>query len=264
MKELPLRILSGIIFIAVIISSILYSKESFYAIFYVIMLFCLYEFKKLIDLRYNWIYLVATLIYFRFAKLPLLSAGYFHFFLIISLFIPFIYQVFKSKVSLTSSKLGHFFLATAYIVLPFVFLTRIPFIEEVYHPNIIIGIFILIWLSDSFAYLVGSTVGRTKLYEKISPNKTVEGALGGLVAATVAAFFMSNYIPILTTTSWVIIALIVVVFGLLGDLIESKFKREAKVKDSSNFIPGHGGFLDRLDSIIFAVPFVYVYLHLTY
>ncbi len=264
MKELPIRILSGIVFIAVIVSSVLYSSLSFYVVFYIIMMFCLYEFKKLIHLKYNWIYLVATLIYFRFAELPILSANYFHFFLIISLFIPFIYQLFKPKVSLTSSKLGHFFLAISYIVLPFVFLTKIPFIKDIYHPNIIIGIFVLIWMSDSFAYLVGSTIGKTKLYEKISPNKTVEGAFGGLVAALISAFFLSNYINILTTTSWMIIAVIVVVFGLLGDLIESKFKREAQVKDSSNFIPGHGGFLDRLDSIIFAVPFVYVYLHLTY
>ena len=144
------------------------------------------------------------------------------------------------------------------------FLTDIPFIENEYYPKIIIGIFVLIWMSDSFAYAVGSLFGKTKLYEKISPNKTVEGALGGLIAAMIAAFFMSRYVPILTTTSWIIIAVIVVIFGLLGDLIESKFKREAQVKDSSNLIPGHGGFLDRLDSLIFAVPFVYVYLHLTY
>ncbi len=264
MKELGLRIISGLIFIAVIIASILYSKESFYSVFYIIMLFCLYEFKNLIGLRYNWIYLVATLTYFRFANLSILSANYFHFFLIISLFIPFIYQLFKPKISITSSKLGHFFLAMAYIALPFVFLTRIPFIEDEYHPKIIIGIFILIWMSDSFAYLVGSTIGKTKLYEKISPNKTIEGAIGGLLAACITAYFMSEYIPIITRTSWLIIALIVVIFGLLGDLTESKFKREANVKDSSNFIPGHGGFLDRLDSIIFAMPFVYVYLHLTY
>lgn len=148
--------------------------------------------------------------------------------------------------------------------MPFVFITSIPFINGNYHPKIIIGIFILIWTSDSFAYIVGSSIGKTKLYEKISPNKTVEGVIGGLIASLVIAYFMSKYITILTTLSWVIIALIVVVFGVLGDLTESKFKREAKVKDSSNFIPGHGGFLDRLDSIIFSAAFVYVYLHLTY
>lgn len=264
MKELLTRALSGLIFVNIILGSILYSKESFYIVFYLLMIVCLYEFKKLIDLKYNWVYLVATLIYFRFANLSFLDADYFHFFLIISLFIPFIYQLFKPKVSLTSSKLGHFFLAIAYIVMPFVFITRIPFIGGTYYPNIIIGIFILIWASDSFAYIVGSTLGKTKLYEKISPNKTVEGAVGGLVASLLVAYFMSKYIPVLTTLSWIIIALIVVVFGVLGDLTESKFKREAKVKDSSNFIPGHGGFLDRLDSIIFSAAFVYVYLHLTY
>lgn len=264
MKELLIRAVSGLIFTVVIIGSILYSKESFFAVFYIIMMVCLYEFKKLIQLKYNWIYLVATLIYLRFINLPVLETDYLHFFLIISLFIPFIYQLFKPKVSLTSSKLGHFFLSIAYIVAPFVFLTSIPFIENTYHAKIIIGIFILIWTSDTFAYIVGSMIGKTKLYEKISPNKTVEGALGGLVAALIAAYIMSKYSLVLTALSWIIIALIIVVFGILGDLIESKFKREAQVKDSSNFIPGHGGFLDRLDSLIFAVPFVYVYLHLTY
>jgi len=264
MKELPLRLLSGFVFVAAIIGATLYSKESFFGLFYIIMLFCLYEFKNLIQLRYNWIYLVATLIYIRFINLSIFNSNYFQFFLIIALFIPFIYQLFKPKVSLTSSKLGHFFLAMVYTVLPFVFLSRIPFIQNEYHPKILIGIFILIWMSDSFAYLIGSAFGKTKLYERISPKKTIEGALGGLVAAGIGAYFLSNYFTVLTTTSWIIIALIVVVFGILGDLIESKFKREAKVKDSSNFIPGHGGFLDRLDSIIFAAPFVYVYLHLTY
>tara|TARA_R110002073_G_scaffold14998_1_gene60093 strand:+ start:12630 stop:13424 length:795 start_codon:yes stop_codon:yes gene_type:complete len=264
MKELLTRALSGLVLMAVIIGAIMYSKESFYLVFYVIMMLCLYEFKKLIDLRYNWVYLVATLIYLRFANLIVIDSSYMHFFLIISLFTPFVYQLFKPKVSLTSSKLGHFFLAIAYVVMPFVFLTKIPFINGEYHAKIIIGIFILIWTSDTFAYIVGSTIGRTKLYEKISPNKTIEGAFGGLVAALVASYILARYIPVLTTLSWLIIGLIVVVFGILGDLIESKFKREAQVKDSSNFIPGHGGFLDRLDSLIFAVPFVYVYLHLTY
>ena len=264
MNNLAIRLVSGLVFIGVIVGATLYSKESFYILFYVLMMLCLYEFKKLIQLKYNWVFIVATLIYIRFVRLPFIDANYFHFFAIISLFVPFIRQVFNPKVSMTSRKLGHFLLATIYITLPFVFLTSIPFIEGYYHPKIIIGIFVLIWASDTFAYVVGSTLGKHKLYEQISPNKTIEGAVGGLAASVIAGFIIAKYIPVLTTLSWVIIAILVSVFGLMGDLIESKFKREAQVKDSSNLIPGHGGFLDRLDSLIFAVPFVYVYLHLTY
>ena len=105
-------------------------------------------------------------------------------------------------------------------------------------------------------------MGKTKLYEKISPNKTIEGAFGGLLAAIIAAYFISIYFTSLSYLNWTIIALITVIFGVLGDLMESKFKREAGVKDSGNLIPGHGGFLDRLDSVIFSAPFVYVYLHI--
>jgi len=262
MRELLVRAVSGLIYVSVIIGSILISKESFYIIFYLLMLLCLFELKKMISLSYKWTFVVATLLYFRFANLPILDFKYFHFFLIICVFAPFIYQLFKSKISLTSSKLGHYFLALAYIVIPFTLLTQIPFFNNGYHPKIIIGVFILIWISDSFAYIVGSTLGSTKLYEKVSPNKTVEGAIGGLIAAIIASYFISKYVLMLSITNWIIIAIIVVVFGILGDLIESKFKREAGLKDSSNLIPGHGGFLDRLDSVIFAAPFVYVYLHI--
>ena len=262
MRELLVRAISGLVYTGVIIGSILYSKESFYIVFYLLMLLCLFEFKNLIKLSYKWTFIVATLIYFRFSNLPILDFKYFHFFLIVSIFVPFIYQVLNSKVNLTSSKLGHYLLALAYITIPFTLLTQIPFINNNYHPNIIIGFFILIWINDSFAYLVGSTIGRTKLYQKISPNKTVEGAIGGLLAAIIAAYFISMYFTSLSYLNWTIIAFLTVIFGVLGDLMESKFKREAGVKDSGNLIPGHGGFLDRLDSVIFAAPFVYVYLHI--
>lgn len=264
MKELLTRAISGIVYVAIIVASTLYSKESFYIVFFLLMMLCLYEFKRIINLKYNWAYIVAALIYFRFSELSIFSSKYFHFFLIISLFIPFIYQLFITKISIASSKMGHFLLAVAYIALPFSFMTSIPFINGEYHPKTIISIFAIIWANDSFAYIIGSTLGRTKLYEKISPNKTVEGAVGGLIASLIAAYFLAQYVPVLTLLSWLIIAILIVIFGLLGDLIESKFKREAQVKDSSNLIPGHGGFLDRLDSIIFAAPFVYVYLHLFY
>ncbi len=262
MKELFIRALSGLVYVIVIIGGTLYSKESFYIIFYILMMFCLYEFKNLIKLSYKWTIIVASLIYLNSVNSPYINSKYIHFLLISSLFIPLIYQLFKSKIPLTSSKLGHYFLALAYIALPFSLLIQIPFIGNNYHPKIIISIFILIWISDTFAYLVGSAIGKTKLYKKVSPNKTIEGALGGLIAALIGAYFISFYVTKISTINWMVIASIVFSFGLLGDLIESKFKREAGIKDSSNFIPGHGGFLDRLDSIIFAAPFAYVYLHL--
>ena len=262
MREILVRALSGIVYVAIIIGSILYSKESFYVVFYLLMLLCLYEFKNLIKLSYNWTFLVATLVFINFIDIPVLGFKYLHFLLVVSLFIPLLYQLFKTKITLTSSKLGHYFLALAYIALPFAMLVQIPIINGNYYPKIIISIFILIWVSDTFAYIVGSQIGKTKLYQKVSPNKTVEGAIGGLVAALSSSYFISLYETQIKVVHWIIIAFIVFGFGLLGDLIESKFKREAGIKDSSNFIPGHGGFLDRLDSIIFAAPFVYVYLHI--
>ena len=262
MQKLFIRAISGAVYATVIIGSILYSKESFYFVFYVLMLLCLFELKKLISLSYKWTFVVATIIYFSFTSFHIIDEKYINSLLVLSFFIPFIYQLFKTNISLTSSKLGHYFLALAYIAFPFALLIQIPFIDTTYHPKIIIGIFLLIWISDTFAYLVGSTIGKTKLYEKVSPNKTIEGALGGLVFAIIGAYFISKYITSLRLSNWLIIACIIVVFGILGDLIESKFKREADVKDSSNLIPGHGGFLDRLDSIIFASPFIYLYLHI--
>jgi phosphatidate cytidylyltransferase len=128
---------------------------------------------------------------------------------------------------------------------------------------VIVCIFLLIWSNDVFAYLIGKNFGKHKLIERVSPNKTIEGFIGGFVFTYIAGFFISVYCDSLLSYQWLGIAIIVSVFGVLGDLIESMFKRQAGVKDSSNFIPGHGGFLDRLDSIIFATPFIFIYLYLT-
>jgi len=263
MQKLLVRAISGVVYASIIIGSILYAKESFYFVFYLFMLICLYEFKNLISLSYKWTIVVATIIFFSATNLGIVDAKYLNALFVLSFFIPIIYQLFKQNISLTTSKLGHYFLALAYIAFPFALLIQIPFINNEYHPKVIIGVFLLIWISDTFAYLVGSAIGKTKLYEKVSPNKTIEGALGGLIFAVISAYFISKYIPILSLLNWLIVASIVVIFGILGDLIESKFKREANVKDSSNFIPGHGGFLDRLDSVIFTAPFIYLYLHIT-
>mgnify|MGYP001078647984 CR=1 FL=1 len=112
-----------------------------------------------------------------------------------------------------------------------------------------------IWINDTMAYITGSLIGKHKLIERISPGKTWEGFLGGLIF-TIATILIINQIFFeFDVISLVIIALVIVLSGTIGDLLESKLKREAGVKDSGNIIPGHGGILDRIDSLLVAAPF---------
>ena len=127
---------------------------------------------------------------------------------------------------------------------------------------LITGIFILVWVNDTFAYIVGRLIGRTKLFPTVSPKKTIEGSFGGLFFSLIAAYFISKYVNILSGKDWMILALVIVIMGSLGDLLESKFKRIAGVKDSGAILPGHGGILDRLDSLVYAAPFAYLTLNL--
>ena len=121
----------------------------------------------------------------------------------------------------------------------------------------------MIWCNDTFAYLVGKLIGKHKLLERVSPKKTIEGFIGGIVFTILASVIISQFYTFFNVTLWIITGLIISVFGTLGDLVESKFKREAGIKDSGNIMPGHGGILDRLDSIIFVIPFLYT-LYLIY
>ncbi len=125
----------------------------------------------------------------------------------------------------------------------------------------VVAVFAAIWLCDSAAYFVGVALGRHKLLERISPNKTWEGALAGFAAAVIAFIAARALVlPYLSLWSAVACGIVIGIFGQLGDMVESMFKRESDVKDSSGLIPGHGGVLDRFDSLIFVSPLLYVYL----
>ena len=123
-----------------------------------------------------------------------------------------------------------------------------------------------LWVNDTMAYLIGSLIGRTPL-SKISPKKTIEGTLGGIVLCVITIGFLypllfDKYLPqLILTNIWFIIPALCAIFGTIGDLFESKLKRMANVKDSGSFMPGHGGFLDRFDSLLFAAPAVWVYVY---
>ncbi|RLD21833.1 MAG: hypothetical protein DRI69_02970 [Bacteroidetes bacterium] len=127
-------------------------------------------------------------------------------------------------------------------------------------PVIILGVFILLWSNDVFAYLIGSRFGKTKLAPTISPGKTWEGFVGGGIMSIGTALLLSLWITELRLIDWIILSVIVVFFGTMGDLLQSAVKRHYQVKDSGTLLPGHGGFWDRFDSFIGCVPFISVYL----
>jgi len=126
-------------------------------------------------------------------------------------------------------------------------------------PEILIGILILIWIFDSMAYCTGVPLGKHKLFVRVSPKKSWEGTIGGALFAIVAGLFMNELFPLIGKIDWIIISVLVVVFGTIGDLVESLFKRSINIKDSGELLPGHGGLLDRLDSFIFTVPWIFMY-----
>lgn len=267
MNETLKRAISGAVYITLLLVSILYSTESFFLLFGIFLLIAVYEFSNLIQVNKIFPLLLAAFTfggysYAVFSKIKIdrsIEWVVLGVTLLISIrAIVFLFDHSQTQVS-TFSK---YLYLIGYIILPFLIISKIPFGIKGYNPKIIIGIFILIWTNDTFAYIVGKSIGRHKLFEKISPKKTIEGFVGGVVFAVLASFIISKYYiegAKLAQNIWIGIALIVGFFGTTGDLIESKFKRIANVKDSGRIMPGHGGILDRLDSVIFVAPFVFLF-----
>lgn len=167
--------------------------------------------------------------------------------------------------------LAHTFFAVFYTAIPFSMFPFAAFSHSglesilshnsiIFSPGIIIGFFLLIWANDTGAYLTGMSLGRHKLFERISPKKTWEGFIGGIIIAVLVAWLLSGWLGVVDKWHWVIISVIISVTGTYGDLVESMLKRSIGVKDSGSIMPGHGGFLDRFDSVIFSFPPVYLFI----
>ena len=268
MKEILKRAITGAIYIILLLSAVFLSPDAFDFLFMTFGLVCLYEYKRLVDLKGYHIFMAYLALWWVF--IYLISDQTFvndelliNILMLISIIVDFglLFYLFTKKEKRFNT-FQKFVIGLFYIGGGCIFLTMIPYKDDTFAKYLIMGVFILIWVNDTFAYLIGSTIGHTKLYAAVSPKKTIEGTIGGLIFALLAAFIMGQYESIINPTQWMILATIIVILGSLGDLVESKFKRVARVKDSGAILPGHGGMLDRLDSLIFAAPFAYLMLNI--
>ena len=263
MNESITRALSGIVYIVLLLAATLYSPLSFALLFGAFLIIAVLEFSRLANLDKTVPLGMAVIGFLLFGikvnnefygNLLLNSAALF---ISISLLI----DLFKKGQLVPRDKTAKLARLTGYVIVPFILIIKLPFLTNTFNPYIIIGMFILIWANDTFAYIVGKTIGKHKLFERISPKKTIEGFVGGMVFTVIGAYILgqSFYFTFLTPWQWMAFAAILVIFGTLGDLVESHLKRNAGVKDSGTIMPGHGGILDRLDSVLFAIPFLFLY-----
>ena len=263
MSELAKRTVFGSLFVIVVIGSILLNYWAFFAVMLVAVAVGSQEVAKLMLKEDKsgltpWIIILATLFY----VLDVIFCHYSHVIQLVLILTPLLIALFSKNYSFekvaVSCWTAMFFVALPCMLLMELYGASTLCFEGKYF---IIILFCLIWINDIFAYLTGMAFGKHKLFERISPKKTIEGSLGGLVMTVVTAYLVNHYwLNFWSTWEMIGLAAVVVVFGSLGDLCESMMKRQAGVKDSGNVIPGHGGILDRFDATFLAVPAVWCYL----
>jgi phosphatidate cytidylyltransferase len=177
---------------------------------------------------------------------------------VISIFIIELYR----KSEFVFVDIGFTILGVLYIAVPLSFANYITFSDNSYSWHLILGFFFLIWSFDTLAYVFGISFGKHRLFERISPKKSWEGFIGGLVSSIGIAYILSIFFTELNFIQWAIASVIISIFGTYGDLVESSFKRNIDEKDSGSLLPGHGGVLDRFDAVFFTLPLFYLYLQI--
>lgn len=266
-SNLRQRLITGVILLLLFLGFLFYSSGTAQALFVIIMLAMIYEFSavSLAGVTSAFTY-VFTSILGSIAMIILIvyrwgDASY----LLIINYICIVYILINVCLLLFAKRtlLPKVPIIQSYLYITFPILLLLFWIKETNdYQWILFAVFAMIWISDIAAYFVGKTFGKHKLFPEVSPKKTWEGFFGGGFFTLIASLVISQFILDISMLQWLIIALIIWLFGSVGDLVESSFKRHFKVKDSGTILPGHGGVLDRLDSFIFAIPIVLMYLNL--
>lgn len=270
MNNFLIRSLTGIVFVLVIVGSVIGGPWIFASLFLFVSILTQLEFHKLLSKgeHKTQIYLGIGSGIFLYGTIAAsaLELGPAGFNIMLLNFIPFV-LIFVSALYMQPANpfasIGLTLTGILYIALPFgllnYFYTSATFLHGANY-GILLGFFLILWLNDTFAYLVGSAIGKHHLFERISPGKTWEGSIGGAVFALFAAWLLSNYFTAFLLWQWLVFAFIIVLFGTLGDLVESMLKRSLGIKDSGNILPGHGGMLDRFDAVLLAAPVAFVFI----
>lgn len=265
------RTFTGAIFVIAVVGSIILGPVVFAALFLVVTMLTLHEFYTLFDDSKSVnIYklpglLAAAVLYSSvvLAGLEVIDSTllWINLILPVLIFITELYRKSESPISnIALSILGIFYTALPLALLSLFY--NLPHAGSTSSPGLLLGFFILLWSSDTFAYLSGMAFGKHHLFPRISPKKTWEGSIGGFLLTMGAAWILSVIYPEMSPIQWLVLAGIIVIFGTFGDLAESMFKRSLKIKDSGRILPGHGGMLDRFDAALFAAPAVFIYINL--
>lgn len=271
MKNLLKRSISGVTFATVIFAGILIHPLIFAFVFVTFSTLVLIEFYSILEktgfkpYRYPGIIAGVFIFVLFFLVASKIVSQNMIILLILFPFIFFLAELFnKNERGFENSLLT--LTGIVYVSIPFAILNFIVLPgsnpASAFYPWIMVGILFIIWAYDSAAYFIGSLIGRHKIYSRISPAKSWEGFIGGAIFAVIMGILNAVLFPSMSMIRWIVVALIVVVFGTCGDFFESKLKRVAGVKDSGNLMPGHGGMLDRFDSLLFSVPIIFIWLNL--
>src|SRR6056300_244349 len=262
MRDLIIRSISGLLYVILILFAALFSELSFILIIFIFSALALLEFQRLIAYKSPVPFLLFGIIVYQFYNQKL--NPYFHLSLIglcIGVHLLLTYFLFaQKKINLLPlQKTG---LTIFYLVASSFSIIATSSFDSPIENGISLSMYGLIWVNNSFAYLFGRHWGKRPLFPSVSPKKTWEGFWGGTLACVIISFVLIPYYPNYPIWTFPFLAGVTAVTATIGDLIQSKFKRQAKVKDSGSLIPGHGGFYDRMDSVLYTAPFFYLFLML--
>lgn len=263
MNNLVLRGLTGLLFIASIILPVYFDWRIAVAVFLVYYLAGAIEYAnlfknhQLLQLpRVGFVVLLVVLMGISITSFLIPRYSGIRILLIIPVFIFLLTELWRNKRE-PILNLGVSVLGVVYLFIPFLFLIHLVIAKPKTEWISVLGMFFLIWTNDTFAYLTGRFIGKTKLFERISPKKTWEGTIGGIVFTFGVSFLIFYVSGKGDLIFWLVSAALIAPSAILGDLLESLMKRNLNIKDSGTILPGHGGILDRFDAALFAIPFYY-------